>query len=492
MQNPSTVNFIKPYLSASFAISALILLVAAIYFLSETAQHWIVSLWGILFIAIFVMLGQIAHTTKKNTNITTQLATNKERLSNEIKHRLWAEKTISENKIESQFIDESFPVLLAYFNASQRCRYHNQAYRNWLGLNANQINDKFLQDFTNEEFNTSLKTCIKDIMAGETVFNERVLKSVKGVSYNLFEQFIPHIDNNKKVIGFYTLYVPRVPENNQKSATKIMGHKNSTSDSSASPNNHNLRSPELTAARIVQAIEGDEFHLYCQKILSLNTGTHDQYEILIRMAEEENNLMPPGTFLPLVEKFKMMPRLDRWVVSYIIKWISIHQTMPETKFCINIAKDTLGSPDFSIYVKEQLQKNKISPSAVCFEIEESDALANTSAALVFATKIKKLGCLISLCGISHNQASVNLLKKIKADVIKIDGSLVYNIPHNEKDLAKVAAINRIAHTIKAQTVAELVETEKIITKLRDIRVDFAQGFGVARPRPLKELEKSSK
>ena len=80
------------------------------------------------------------------------------------------------------------------------------------------------------------------------------------------------------------------------------------------------------------------------------------------------------------------------------------------------------------------------------------------------------------------------MKKINVDLIKIDGGLVYNIAHDEKDLAKVAAINRIAHTIKIQTVAELVETEDIIVKLREVGVDFAQGFGVARPRPLKELE----
>jgi EAL domain-containing protein (putative c-di-GMP-specific phosphodiesterase class I) len=285
----------------------------------------------------------------------------------------------------------------------------------------------------------------------------------------------------KELSAFYTLYIPRAPEKNQISAT---------ADSLSSQANKNLIGPEFTAARIVRAIEGDEFRLYHQKILSLKTNANvpDLYEILIRMSEEENNLMPPGTFLPLVEKFKMMPRLDRWVVNYMMKWLSTHQTTPGTKFCVNIAKDTLLCADFPAFVRDQLQQNKIPPDALCFEIEESDALANPSATSVFAEKIRQLGCLISLCSISYNQASVNLLKKINVDIIKIDGSLVYNISHDEKDLAKVTAINRIAHTIKIQTVAELVETEDIIVKLREIGVDFAQGFGVARPRPLNELE----
>lgn len=481
MHKHSPFNIIKPYLSASFAITAVALLVAAFYLISGTAQHWIASLWGILITTIFVMTGQIAHATKKNESIATQLLTTKERLANEIKHRLWAEKTTSETKIQSQFTDESFPLLLAYFTVAQRCRYHNRAYRNWLGLNANQIDGQLLQDFSSKAFFASLKDHMKDILAGQTVFNERIQKSAKGATYNLTEQFIPHFDSKKKVIGFYTLYTPRVPEKNQTSATTA---------SLASQANAKITSPELTVARIVKAIEGDEFRLYYQKIISLKTNadTHDHYEILIRMAEEENNLMPPGTFLPLVEKFKMMPRLDRWVVCYMVEWLCAHQTTPGAKFCINIAKDTLGCTDFPAFVQDQLKKNKVPSSVLCFEIEESDALSNPSATSVFAGEIRQLGCLVSLCGISHNQASVNLLKEINVDLIKIDGGLVYNIAHDEKDLAKVAAINRIAHTIKIQTVAELVETEDIIAKLREVGVDFAQGFGVARPRPLKELE----
>jgi EAL domain-containing protein (putative c-di-GMP-specific phosphodiesterase class I) len=481
MQKHSPFNIIKPYLSASFAITAVVLLVAAVYLISGTAQHWIASLWGILITTIFVMMGQIAHATKRNESIATQLLATKERLANEIKHRLWAEKTTSESKIQSQFIDESFSVLLAYFTVAQRCRYHNRAYRNWFGLNANQIDGQFLQDFSGKEFYASLKNHMKDILAGKTSFNERTQKSAKGVTYTLTEQFIPHFDSKKKVIGFYTLYTPRVPEKNQISAT--------TANQTSQPN-EKTTSPELTAARIVKAIEGDEFRLYYQKILSLkkNKDVHDHYEILIRMAEEENNLMPPGTFLPLVEKFKMMPRLDRWVVCYMTKWLCAHQTAPGAKFCINIAKDTLGCTDFPAFVQDQLQKNNVPSNALCFEIEESDALVNPSATSAFAKKIRQLGCSVSLCGISHNQASVNLLKKINVDLIKIDGGLVYNIPHDEKDLSKVAAINRIAQTIKIQTVAELVETEDIMVKLREVGVDFAQGFGVARPRPLKELE----
>lgn len=481
MHKHSTLNVIKLYLTASVALTALILLVAAIYFISEASQQLIWGLWGTLITTIIVMIGQIAHASNKNKNIMTQLLATKERLANEIKHRLWAEKTTSESKIQSQLIDENFPVLFAYFTTAQRCRYHNRAYRDWFGLNANLIDGHFLQEFSSKEFYASIKNFTKDILAGKTVFNERIQKSAKGIPYKLIEQFIPHFDNKKKVIGFYTLYFPNEPEEThiQIKSTKP----------SSSPRNH-TNSSEVTAARIAQAIEEDEFHLYFQKIIPLKTNVeaHNHYEILIRMAEEENNLLPPGTFLPLVEKFKMMPRLDRWVVSYMVKWLSINQTAPGEKFCINVAKDTLECTDFPAFVQEQLQDNAVSSDILCFEIEVTDALSNPSATAIFAEQIRQLGCSVSLCGFSHNQASVNLLKKISVDLIKIDGGLVYNIPHDEKDLAKVAAINRVAHTIKILTVAELVETEDIVLKLREIGVDFAQGFGIARPQPLKDLE----
>lgn len=481
MHKHSTLNVIKSYLSASLALTALILLVIAIYFISEAAQQWIWGLWGILITTIFVMIGQITYAYNKNKNITTQLLATKERLANEIKHRLWAEKTTSESKIQSQLIDENFPVLFAYFTTAHRCRYHNRAYRDWFGLNANLIDGHFLQEFSSKEFYASLKNYTKDILAGKTVFNERIQKSAKGIPYKLNEQFIPHFDNKKKVIGFYTLYFPSEPEETQ--------FQIKSTNPSSYPNN-TANSSEVTAARIAQAIEEDEFHLYFQKIIPLKTNaqTHNHYEILIRMAEEENNLLPPGTFLPLVEKFKMMTRLDRWVVSHMIEWLSANQTKPGEKFCINVAKDTLECTDFPAFVQDELLNKEIPSDILCFEIEVVDALANPSATSIFAEQIRQLGCLVSLCGFSHNQASVNLLKKISVDLIKIDGGLVYNIPHDEKDLAKVAALNRVAHKIKIQTVAELVETEDIVVKLREIGVDYAQGFGIARPQPLKDLE----
>jgi len=119
---------------------------------------------------------------------------------------------------------------------------------------------------------------------------------------------------------------------------------------------------DISASRVIQAIEEDKFCLYCQVIVPMkqsdNMCTH--HEILIRMSEEEDNLIPPGTFLPFVEKYKMMPRLDRWVVRHVLQWLSSHQLPSGSLFFINVAKDTLCDPVFPDFVRVELQQTGIS------------------------------------------------------------------------------------------------------------------------------------
>lgn len=504
MRKYSIFSAIKPYITACITVLVIALLIIATHLINGIDLQWIASLWGILIISAFIMISQIAQATRQILNQEKQLDAGKERLANEIKHRLWAEKTASESKIRLQIIDENFPVLLAYFNVEQRCRYHNQAYRKWFGLNANQIDGQFLHKFSNESFYSSTKNCFRSILSGETVFNERIQKSAKGQAFYLMEQFTPHFDGKGKVIGFYTQYTPRAPEKSKASALHSIDRKNTTATTNSTPQhdaetvvnkideNHVRQSSNsgVSAGRIVQAIDGGEFRLYCQKIMSIKTETESfvMHEILIRMAEEESNLMPPGAFLPFVEKYKMMSRLDCWVVNHIVQWLSAHKTPPKSVFSINVSKDTIKNQNFPEYVQDQLEKAKVLADVICFEIEESDALSSPAETLLFTQKIRQLGCSVALCSFNHKRESLDLLRKIKVDFIKIDGSLVWNILKDQEDLAKVIAINRVARTIKVQTIAELVETDDIIVKLREIGVDFAQGFGVSSPKPLKMLE----
>ena len=171
----------------------------------------------------------------------------------------------------------------------------------------------------------------------------------------------------------------------------------------------------------------------------------------------------------------------------IIEWAERHPFKSESIFCINVAKDTLRDTKFIAFIKEKLQKNKIPAASLCFEIEETDAHENTEDSIVFTEAIRKLGCLVTLCSFGQSSASMELLKKMKFDYLKIDGSIVCNMLYDDEDMIRIKGINQIARRLSIKTIAELVETKETITKLQEIGINYAQGFGIAKPRPLDEL-----
>jgi len=500
MHKTSLFDSVRSYSAICIALTVATILIADAYFMGEIAPHWRAALGFSLIFTILISIIQIARAEKIIRNLSDQLTISKERLGNEIKHRLWAEKTASENKIKSQFIDENIPVMLAYFNTDLRCRYHNRIFRRWFGLKPDQIDGHFLKEFSNEEFFSDIQNRSEEILSGKTIHNERILKSIKGFPYIFTEQYLPHLDNKGRAIGFYTLHTPRAQEKNRVSAKNIKvdsAPKTETKKSTAIENKNEATSqpgtqtskPGVTANRIAQAIESGEFNLYCQKIIpvkpSISSSAH--YEILIRMHEEENNLMPPGSFLPLVDQFKMMPKLDRWIINHIVHWLSAHPKA-NSVFYLNVARDTLSDQAFPGFIQDLLKRTGATASNLCFEIEISDAEANTTDTSAFTNKIRQLGCLISLCSFNESPESLSLLDKIKVDYVKIDGGIVCNILRDEDELVKIKNINQFAHKANTKTIAELVETDDITEKLREIGVDYAQGFGIAKPHPFNDLE----
>jgi len=497
----SRISAAKPFLSAIIAMTAAGLLIVHNHFSINVGYGIIAGLWVILFTAILITIVQIAHTEKAFSKHLAQLVAHKERLANEIKYRLWAEKTSSESKTKLQIIDENFPVMLAYFNIEQQCRYHNRAFRQWFGLKPEQIDNQFLREFFSGPFYLGVKHAINNVLSGETVQNQHTQQLANQSICLITGQLVPHFDSNGQVIGFYTLYTPRLlkegeqpPEFKKTSLLQddnpAQGKKSTQSSTAQNHSAHQQTKSSIDSSeRIIQAIEQEKFSLYCQKIVPTKLCQDGVvfYEILIRMAEEESNLIPPGAFLPFVEKYNLMPRLDSWVVGQAIKWLMEDGVNSKVSFCINVARNTLENNEFVDYIQRRLTESAIQPRRLCFEIETSDAAVNLPGTAIFVRKIARLGCLVSLCSFDHDQASLNVLKNIKPNFLKIDGSLICNILRDSGDLGKVQDINRIAHILKIKTIGELVETSDILGKMAEIDIDYAQGFGVGRPSPLKEI-----
>ena len=244
-------------------------------------------------------------------------------------------------------------------------------------------------------------------------------------------------------------------------------------------------------ARLNQALVEDRFCLYVQKIVSIKNSTEkDRYEILLRLQDQTGKLIAPGVFIPAAERYNLMPAIDRWVVSHFFANYELYcqenqnSAMANAIYAINLSGTSISSKMFRHFLKEQFARFKIAPETICFEITETAAISNLAIAEKFIRELKQLGCLIALDDFGSGMSSLNYLKNLSVDYLKIDGSFVKNIVSDRLDLATVEYFNHIAQIMKIKTVAEFVEDRAILRKLEEIEVNYAQGYGIERPKPL--------
>lgn len=251
------------------------------------------------------------------------------------------------------------------------------------------------------------------------------------------------------------------------------------------------------AERLAGALENDEFRLYHQAILPLKSDQDHPsiHEILIRLQEEEDNMAPPGAFIPIAERYNMMPAIDRWVVRHVIGWHGKNRATPAAPprvlYSINLAGVTLSDREFPDFIRNECAANNFPPQALCFEIAEGDALARLADASRFISELKPAGCRFALDGFGETNVSFDHLKHVPVDFLKIDGNIIREILRDPVSLAKTKGIQRVCRTIGIQTVGLFVESPEVLDKLRELEVDYVQGFGISRPRPLAEFTEPS-
>jgi diguanylate cyclase (GGDEF)-like protein/PAS domain S-box-containing protein len=255
-----------------------------------------------------------------------------------------------------------------------------------------------------------------------------------------------------------------------------------------------LRHVEMEwVGRIHKAFEENRFQLYSQEIISLHSsnGTPGAHaELLIRMLDEEENLVPPMAFIPAAERYNLMPAIDRWVVrtafAHYSRLYTAHEPGAEqmnTRWTINLSGTSLSDEHFLQFVQEQFLLFGVPYQAICFEITETAAISNLGKAVHFIQELRKLGCSFSLDDFGIGLSSFAYLKHLPVDYLKIDGSFIKNMAHDPIDRAMVEAINNIGHVMGIQTIAEFVENKETLAMLKQIGVDHAQGYGIAKPQP---------
>ncbi len=244
-------------------------------------------------------------------------------------------------------------------------------------------------------------------------------------------------------------------------------------------------------SKLKDALDNDRFMLYYQTIAPLTDGESDgkHYEILLRLEDEEGKLVPPFIFLGAAERYNMITKIDYWVIKNTFKWLHEHPGhLEELSLCsINLSGSSLGDSGLLSHIEMQFEKYKIPAEKICFEVTETMAVANTDVAKELIQSLREYGCKFALDDFGTGMASFEYLKNFPVDYLKIDGSFVKDMIDDPIDSAMVKSINDIGHVMGKKTIAEFVENDDIGAKLREIGVDFAQGYGIAKPTPLKDI-----
>jgi diguanylate cyclase (GGDEF)-like protein/PAS domain S-box-containing protein len=246
--------------------------------------------------------------------------------------------------------------------------------------------------------------------------------------------------------------------------------------------------------RLTQALEKNLFSLYYQPIVPINRvdGHQEHYEVLVRLDDKNEGIVSPLAFIPAAERYHLMHLIDRWVITtlfatqgqkYRDNWNSCQQR-ESYLYAINLSGATINDDDFINFLLEQFKLYQIPPEVICFEITETLAITNLSKAANLIKELRSIGCHFALDDFGSGVSSFGYLKTLPVDYLKIDGNFIKDIVSSPTDLALTEAINRVGHTMGLKTIAEFVENELILAKLQELGVDYAQGYGIAKPLPL--------
>lgn len=243
------------------------------------------------------------------------------------------------------------------------------------------------------------------------------------------------------------------------------------------------------STRLQEAIKGNGFVLHYQPIVAIDrpgkissNKVASHYEALIRYVGVRDELVTPNVFLPIAERFGLMPQIDLWVLTRAVRQLSSMQAQGQGPILtVNISGQTLDARELGVCLKHLIEEHCFDPRALILEITETSAIANMEAAQRLIIDLKKLGCRFALDDFGSGFSSFYHLKHLPVDFVKIDGQFVQTIATSDTDRAIVTSINEIAHAFGKHTVAEFVESADTLRVLSECGVDFAQGYYISRP-----------
>ena len=234
------------------------------------------------------------------------------------------------------------------------------------------------------------------------------------------------------------------------------------------------------ASRIKRGLREGRFLLHFQPILLVKTSEPVFHEALLRFRDESDVVVPPAKFLSSAERFGLMPQIDGWVVEQVLAKLAAE---PSGGVFVNLSGTSLGQESLLEEIEGRIQASALAPGRMSFEITETTAVRDIVAAREWMRRLNRLGCRFALDDFGTGFSSFTYLKSLPADFVKIDGSFIRDLEVNARNRALVKAIDTVAHTLGKETIAESVESLGTIPILRELGVEYAQGYALGRPSP---------
>ncbi|HEX2668402.1 MAG TPA: EAL domain-containing protein [Gammaproteobacteria bacterium] len=243
--------------------------------------------------------------------------------------------------------------------------------------------------------------------------------------------------------------------------------------------------------RLREALTGEGLSLVYQTIQPLAPvpGQGEHFEVLLRMHQRDGVPVPPGSFLAVAERYNLGSKVDEWVVEAALSWLAAHrEVLGHIGLCsINLSAQSLGNARFLEFLEGEIRRYAVPPHLLCFEITETTAVSDIAAAGRFIGALRDMGCRFSLDDFGSGMSSFAYLRSLPVDFLKIDGAFIRGMAADPVNRAVVASINEISHTLGKRTIGEFVEDAATLQAAREVGLDYAQGYGIAKPRPISEL-----
>ena len=244
-------------------------------------------------------------------------------------------------------------------------------------------------------------------------------------------------------------------------------------------------------SKLTRACDESSFELFYQPIVAIggNADEREHFELVLRLRDESGTLVTPAEFIPAAERYNVMSSIDRWVVRQALDRV-VYRTASGVKpftTAVNLSGTSLNDERFLEYLIQELGKNGLPEGSMCFEITETAAISNLDNVVHFMRELKTRGCRFALDDFGSGLSSFMYLKTLPVDYLKIDGQFVENVTRDPIDRSMVEAISQVGRAMGIRTIAERVESEEVLLELSRLGVAFAQGFHIAKPKPVKDF-----